>query len=178
MAGTSGRKGGLTNMANYNAFIRTNYFAVTDEVEFRKIIASVCAEDEVSVFEQPQPDGTMKFGFGLYGGIYGLPTNPDDEDEDPEMDSFESALQTVLAPDDAILMTEIGYEKLRYLTAICKIITKNVIQYMDLRDSALATAKELLDDPDSRPRRNTDAHNRAIRPERKSNGTILFRSRH
>jgi hypothetical protein len=149
MAGIIGRKGGLTIMANYNAFIRTNYFAVTDETEFRKIIASVIAEDEVSVFEQPQPDGIMKFGFGLYGSIYGLPTNdnPDDEDKDPEMDAFESALQNVLAPGDAILMTEIGYEKLRYLTAVCGVITKDAIQYVDLRDSALNLAKELLGDP-------------------------------
>ncbi|MDR1558700.1 MAG: hypothetical protein LBS84_03185 [Clostridiales bacterium] len=136
-------------MANYVAFIRTNYFAVTDEAEFRKIIASVSAEDEVSVFKQPQPDGTVKYGFGLYGSIYGLPDNEDpDGDEDPSMSAFESALQEVLVPGDAILMTEIGYEKLRYLTAFCGIITKDTIQYTDLRDSALTLAKELLSNPD------------------------------
>ena len=44
-------------MANYCAFIRTNYFAVTDESMFHEIMTSVIAEESVSVFENPQPDG-------------------------------------------------------------------------------------------------------------------------
>lgn len=132
-------------MANYYAFIRTNYFSVTDEEAFRKLIASVSAEDEVSVFEEKQPDGRKKFGFGLCGSIYGLHENGDDEE--PSIGALESALQRLLVPGDAIIIIEIGYEKLRYLIGISTIITQADIRYIDLRDRSLKAAKRMLKNP-------------------------------
>jgi len=132
-------------MANYYAFIRTNYFSVTDESKFLEIIDSCLSEDKLKVFTSG--DKPKLFGFGCYGSIYGIPINGDDLEE-VDIDAFYEALQNILADDDVIIITEIGYEKLRYLLAHCTIITKMEIRFVDLRDQAMNMACEMLDNPD------------------------------
>ena len=131
-------------MANYYATIRTNYFAVTDEAKFREITDSCNSEDKLHVFESN--DGSGKFGFGCYGNIYGIPAGEDDDEND--LNSFYDALQAVMAVGDVIIITEIGYEKLRYLIACCTIITKDDIRGIDLRNKAIDLARDMLKNPD------------------------------
>ena len=131
-------------MANYYATIRTNYFSVTDEAKFRDIIDTCSAEDELHVFESN--DGSGKVGFGCYGSVYGIPVGEDDDESD--LDALYDALQSVLVEGDAIIITEIGFEKLRFLIACCTIITKNDIQGIDLRNKAIDLARDMLQNPD------------------------------
>jgi len=131
-------------MANYYATTRTNYFSVKGENAFRELMQSVSAEDEVHVFEQPQPDGSKKYGFGCYGSIYGIPVEPDRNDLDGGMDRFLDALQNLVYEDDAIIITEAGNEKLRYVIGFCTVITSKEIQGVSIPDIALHLARKLL----------------------------------
>lgn len=143
-------------MADYNGFTRTNYFGVTDESKFRQLMAECAgAESQVLIFEEKdEKDKTIKFGFGCYSSIVGIRA-PNDSDEAGEenddcdycLDAFHSALQELVVEGDAILITEIGYEKLRYLAADCVIITCAEIRYMRLEDKALAEARTMLENP-------------------------------
>ena len=131
-------------MANYYATIRTNYFTVKDETKFREVVDSCIAEDELHIFEDTLPDGRKLFGFGCYGSIYGIPPGDDEDDDDNSLDAFYDALQEVLPEDEAIIITEIGWEKLRYLIGCCTVITKNDIQFIDVRAKAIDLARSML----------------------------------
>jgi len=135
-------------MANYDATIRTNYFAVKDAGEFRKLIHSVSAEDEVHIFEQAQPDGSKKLGFGCYGNIYGIPVKPDEDDSEPDINCFYNGLQRLVRGDDAIIITEVGSEKLRYAIGCSTVITSKEIQCVSIPDDALHLAQKLLGNKD------------------------------
>jgi hypothetical protein len=129
-------------MANYYATIRTNYFSVTDEEKFRRIIGSCSAEDDILIFDSE--DGTGKVGFACMGSIYGIPPTEDEDDTESDLDAFYDALQAIIAEDDAIIITEVGYEKLRCLIGHCTVITWNEIQYIDVRNKAVELAGTLL----------------------------------
>lgn len=133
-------------MANYCGFTRTNYFAVKDEEAFRKAIASCrAAEDKIQIFEG-HASGQKVFGFGCYSQLSGIPTAEDEDDCETDMDAFYDALQQILEDGHAVIITEVGYEKLRYLVGDCTIITPSKISFFNLRDTALAKARELLGD--------------------------------
>lgn len=129
-------------MANYYATIRSNYFGVTDEAKFRKIIASCSGEDTVHVFESE--DGSGKFGFGCNGSITGILPDEDEDDTEEYLDVFYDALQSVLAEGDAIIITEVSFEKLRYLIGCCTVITRDDIQFVDVRNKAIELARSML----------------------------------
>lgn len=131
-------------MANYCATIRTNYFSIKNENAFRELMQSVSAEDEVHIFEQPQSDGSKKFGFGCYGNIYGITAGSDEDDSEDDMDCFLDALQNLVCEDDAIIMTEVGNEKLRYVIGCCTVITSKEIRGVNIPDKALHLAQESL----------------------------------
>jgi hypothetical protein len=136
----------MKTMANYNATIRTNYFSVTDEARFRKIIANCCGSDEnLMLFEAEDDSG--KFGFGCYGSVLGIPVGEDDY-PDYDIDAFYEALQEILSDGDAIIITEVGHEKLRYLLGVCTVITKREIRSIDLSVKAIALAGEMLGNAD------------------------------
>ena len=150
-------------MANYYGKTRTNYFSVTDEEQFRKIIAACKAsEDEVHFSDNEQEGENKKVGFYCDGSIQGLPyklvddepvvTYDEDEAEedlDNEIsgDLFYEALQEVLVDGDAIIVTEIGSETMRYLLGYCLVITKNDVRHVNLSDKALELARTMLGDP-------------------------------
>jgi len=135
-------------MANYDAIIRTNYFSVTDEERFRAIMDCVVVGSDVDVFEETDDNGKKLFGFGCYGSIYGVADTEEDEVDLDDLDSLFSALQEVIDPNDAIIVTEIGNEKLRYLVAVSTVITKTEIQSVDAQNAALELVRKLLDNPD------------------------------
>jgi hypothetical protein len=129
-------------MANYCAFTRTNYFAVTDEYKFREHIrACQASDDEIQVYEAS--NGSGKFAFGCYGSLSGF---LDDDCDEPDLDTFYDALQDVLSDGDAIIITELGYENLRYLIGVCTVITKSEIRFLNLSDHAVSLARTMLND--------------------------------
>lgn len=136
-------------MANYISFTRSNYFRVTDPEAFKKIINRVItAEDSLELWERIE-NGTTYYGFGAYSSICGLRHEAEDADNDDEfeVEAVYEALSKVVAPDDAIIITEIGYEKLRYLTAYAVVITREKTELVELREASIDVACSLLGNP-------------------------------
>ena len=136
-------------MANYISFTRSNYFRVTDPEAFKKIINRVITdEDSLELWERTE-NGTTYYGFGAYSSICGLRHEAEDADNDDEfeVEAVYEALSKVVAPDDAIIITEIGYEKLRYLTAYAVVITREKTELVELREASIDVACSLLGNP-------------------------------
>lgn len=141
-------------MANYCGFTRTNYFRVTDAERLKKIIGSArLGEDTLELFER-KTDDEVYYGFGCYDSIEGLCPNweradeyDEPEDDEPSFELFEAELRKILHPSDAIVITEVGYEKLRYLTAYSCIITVNGFATVSLKDASIQKTQELLCNP-------------------------------
>ena len=139
-------------MANYYGCTRTNYFAVTDPDKLKAIVDRI-VWDEGSLGFLAEHDG--RWAFGAYACICGL--RPDKAGEDQEAEdgcddewdtsAVYEALSEVIMPGDAAIITEVGYEKLRYFNAYAVIITRNHVEVEDLRSQALSTAQTLLGDP-------------------------------
>lgn len=143
-------------MANYFGFTRTNYFSVTDEEKLRDIVNRIIWDSEDDGFFEER-DGM--FAFGEYGSICGLrraesedscdaeEDYDEDCDDEFEADAVYEALQSIVAPDDAIIITEIGYEKLRYLVGYAVVITSKAIETVELRTDAVNASRRLLNNP-------------------------------
>ena len=136
-------------MANYISFTRSNYFRVTDPEAFKKIINRVITdEDSLELWERTE-NGMTYYAFGAYSSICGLRHEAEDADNDGEfeVEAVYEALSKVVAPDDAIIITEIGYEKLRYLTAYAVVITREKTELVELREASIDVACSLLGNP-------------------------------
>lgn len=130
-------------MANYCCTIRTNYFHVKNELEFRSLMEQVYgSEDTIEVWEKRDDGGRTMFGFGCYGGIVGI-GDADDEDE-PAFDRFLEKLQQCVAENDAIIILEAGNEKMRYVVGTALILTSKTCECMDIAELAEKRAAELL----------------------------------
>ena len=134
-------------MANYVGCVRTNYFRVKDMDAFKDIVSRIASEDKVSLFVNEENPELV--GFGSLSSIMGIYPEKYDEDEDIDFctDELAAELQKVVAEDDAIIMTEVGNEKLRYVSGGAYIITSREIQYLDLKSIATHTAREMLQNP-------------------------------
>ena len=134
-------------MANYYGYTRTNYFEVTDPDKLRDIVNRINWDCDDNFFDEDHGS----FAFGCYGTICGLfgseDADNDDSDDEYEAEAVYEALQKIVAPDSAIIITEVGYEKLRYLVGCAVIITHNAIEYEDIHDQSLKTARRLLGNP-------------------------------
>ena len=139
-------------MANYYAKTRTNYFRVKDAEKFKEYMNTRIGvnEDKIELWEKVMPDGTKLYGFGCYGNILGEKVNQESEDIEEleyDYDDFCNSLAEFVADDDAIIITEIGNEKLRYLTGYSTIITSKEITCLSLSQMAAHKAAEVLKNP-------------------------------
>ena len=140
-------------MSNYYANSRTNYFQVTDEAKFAELFANLVSDgDEVYDFTKVV-DGVTLHAFGSYGAIdyqKSIQNNneEDDEDYDYDFDSFLEELQKILHDDEAFIYTECGHEKLRYISGISIVVTKNKIESFDIHSRAVELAREMLNNKD------------------------------
>ena len=86
------------------------------------------------------------------GSIDGLPERESDdggsEDFDDyvdyNFDTFCEALQAILPDNDAAIITEVGSEKMRYLTAYSIIITRDDIKSININSEAVKLAANML----------------------------------
>ena len=133
-------------MANYCCTIRTNYFYVKDEAEFRSFMEQVYGcEDTIELWEKRDDRGCTMFGFGCYGGIAGIRDTDNDEDlEETAFDRFLEKLQKCVAEDDAVIILEAGNEKMRYVVGSALILTSKVCEFLDIAELAEKRAAELL----------------------------------
>lgn len=134
-------------MANYYCTSRTNYFRVTDEQKYAALYAGLYgSEDSVEDFTEKH-NSELWHGFGSEGWM-GWRVDPDDEPDCDGMDGFYEALQEILPDDEAFIFMEAGAEKLRYVTGYVVVVTAKKIRYMSLADWAVASAKDMLGNPD------------------------------
>lgn len=127
-------------MADYISLSRTNYFRVTDEAAYRAFYSCLRTENEALCDFTTEKDGTIWHGFGMYGTI-------DDNDSEDEIEDWLHKLQKLLPKDEAMILLEIGHEKLRYLVGEYTVVTSKVIEYGNIEDAAINTARRLLHDP-------------------------------
>lgn len=154
-------------MANTICKTRTNYASVTDENELRRIIG-LCVTtdgDDINVITKTDENGETRFGFYVESDISGYlldekgnivdPKNDDyddDDDDDAEyetsFDRFIEDLQKIIVPGDALIITSISYEKMRWLAGNFIVVTRDKAKFVDMSDIALETTREILDNPD------------------------------
>lgn len=130
-------------MANYNCVQRTNYFHVKDPEAFRKLMTRVEAKD-FSYRGEKDEAGNLIFAFGWHGDIAGIPFINDEGEWDGSYDDFLEELQECVQPNDAIILSEVGCEKLRYVSGVATVITSDSIEYLDLNTEALRLARRML----------------------------------
>lgn len=134
-------------MADFIGCARTNYFKVKDMDAFKAILSRIVSEDEIEFFTSDENPELV--GFGCSAPIYGiLPKDcKREEDVDTNMDELAAELQNVVADDDAIIITEVGHEKLNYVAGGAYIITSKDFQYRNIQNIAIQTAQEMLGCP-------------------------------
>lgn len=132
-------------MSNYYRMVRTNYFHVKDEAQFRALMAKTAGdEDSIDLWDDEwDEDGNQLFGFGVCGGISGIPDDMGEYDDD-SYDRFLDGLKECVADDDAILIFEAGHEKLRYVGGGVLIVTSKECEYFDLHEAGCKRARQLL----------------------------------
>lgn len=150
-------------MANSIYKTRTNYVKVTDEDAFRRIIGLCTTSygEKTEVITKMDENNKICFGFYVEDDIDGYLidendniVDPYDKDFDDEMDyetsydRFIEDLQKVIAPDDALIITTIAYEKMRWLAGHFTVVTHNEIKHINMSDVAFETARKMLDNPD------------------------------
>ena len=134
-------------MANYYSKCRTNYFAVTDAEKFTDIMKHLSGEGEVAFYEHDTDKG--KYMFYCERNLIGYIADPDvDYCSDEATGIMIEELQKILPDGEAIILTEAGSEKMCYILCLATIITKSEIKHVNLASIALATAREMLKDPD------------------------------
>jgi len=126
--------------------MRTNYFRVTDAEKLKEIVAKAQGYEgeKIDLFEETE-EGEALYGFGCIAPLQGY---YDEEAEEYDYDGFLDDLKTVVAPGDAIIIMEVGYEKLRYVYGSAYIITREKTESMDLTQLVLAKAAEVVGNPD------------------------------
>lgn len=136
-------------MANYICKIRTNYFRVKDPDAFRNFMGMVYgAEGNVELWESRDGNGVVQFGFGADSGIAGLRSGEENDDlDESSYDAFIEGLQLHVEDDDAVIILEIGSERLRYVVGSATIITKQHCEYLSISDIAKERAAQLLENP-------------------------------
>ena len=70
-------------MSNYYGVVRTNYFHVKDEEQFRALMAKTAGdEDGIELWDDRKDEnGNQMFGFGVYGCISGILNDDGEYDE-------------------------------------------------------------------------------------------------
>lgn len=135
-------------MANYYATIRTNYFHLKEgkEQEFKDLVSKMISfDDDVHLFEREE-NGDKTYGFGSNGCLTGIKG-----ENDGEIQNFAVAiekLQECIADNDAIIISEAGHEKLRYVVGDALIITHDDIKRLSIDDLAVKEAGKMLGIPD------------------------------
>lgn len=134
-------------MSQYSGYTRTSYFHVIDEAAFRALIAEVVTSEdaEIYIWKGKDDEGKDTFAFGCYSDIRGIrpaDSNPDIDNE-PDYERFIEKLQECLVDGDAVIITEVGHEKLNYLTAQAAIVGKHKRKYIDFHDVTVEMVHEV-----------------------------------
>ena len=143
-------------MANYYGYTRTNYFKVTNENELLKLIDECASNDPkgIEVWRREDESGGKTYAFGCESDLLGLPISNHepgendvcDSDTDHDYDAFIEELQKLLPDGEAVLITNIGKEKLCYLHGDMHVVTNKQTILKSLHSIGIEIARELLND--------------------------------
>lgn len=139
-------------MANAYTKFRTNYVKFTDKCalrEYKNAVEDAVASDGPLVIYTQEYKDYCEIMFGAHGSLLGYPVDEnDDECEDYNYDAFIETLQKLLPDGEALIITTIGDEKLRYVYGNCDVITKDKRVVMNLNDIAIDKARDMLENPE------------------------------
>ena len=151
-------------MANTISKTRTNFVGITDFDRFKHIISSCVADngEKLEIIENTDANGVTKYGFCIEENICGMRERDefcevescadceyfDDCDKDYSYDDFLEELTKVIAPGDALIITNICYQKMCSLYAYADIVTSESVESLTLEDLALKKAQKLLGNND------------------------------
>lgn len=131
-------------MATYEATMRTNYFRVTDEEKYNDLYAGLVGDAYIEDFTKTE-NGIIYHGFGTYGSIDWItPETREDDDPEYDFDMFINKLREILPDDECFVYIEAGNEKLRYITGLAIVATKNEVRSFDLDGYIDQTVKDML----------------------------------
>ncbi|MBQ7818584.1 MAG: hypothetical protein IJ341_02685 [Bacteroidales bacterium] len=136
-------------MANYYGFAKTNYFRVTDEDRYAKLFSHLVVSDGDMLDDfSKEENGVVFHGFGAYSSIDFKVSSPESQYLEYDFDAFIEMLQEILPDGEAFIYTEVGHEKLCYLTGYSIVATKDEVRSISLNDESLNAAREMLKNPE------------------------------
>ena len=128
---------------------RSNYFEVTDETAFHSIINDVCMRGSghtLDVLTRVDDDNITKYAITAATSILGINIG-NDEKPDYDFSEFVKRLQSVVSPDDAIIIYSMGYDLPYYADSKCDIITSTTWTSESLLTFAEKKARTCLNNP-------------------------------
>lgn len=133
-------------MADYECAVRTNYFHVKDEKKFRKFVSEIHSDgNDLEFWEKTDEYGKKIFAFGCCSRLIGVIHGADyTEDPDSAYDEFITGLKENVADDDAVIIYEVGREKLRYLGGYATVLTSKGRKLLNISDFAVKQARAML----------------------------------
>lgn len=130
---------------------RTNYFGVKDKKAFEDMVDRMYTNDgKPFLFENSRGE----VGFAADGNLFGMiPEGVSPGDLDPDVMETEMihAIQSVIKPGHACIITDISYNSLKCLNGCLLVITEKKAESVTLDSVGLQMARELLGDPDYEP---------------------------
>ena len=122
-------------MANYEEVSKTNFFCVTNEERYDELFAGL---NDVEDFTHTV-DGRTMHGFGAYTSI----DWKDPETGEWNIDAFYDELAKILPEGEAVVITFVGHEKLRYIDGCVTVITNRDVVTRDLAGIAKEVCRTL-----------------------------------
>lgn len=117
---------------------RSNYFRTTDAEKLRALIFRTVTDNQpLNLWELHRPEGVTLYAFGGYGGILGV-------GDEPDLPAFQAELSELVAPDDAVIITEVCAEGFCCLNAWATVLTRKGRKTLSLQTSSILAARDLL----------------------------------
>ena len=130
---------------NYTSQTRTNYVRLADgktKQDWDNLIPNIMFEDFGKSIDSETEKGEPQYGF--IGKPLSLKTREDsDFDYDELFNKIVKQFQSIIHPDDVLIIEEIGSEGDRYYVAQAEIITTKLHEFVTLQDAIENKLSEL-----------------------------------
>lgn len=134
-------------MADYEGMTRTSYFRVKSPKRLKEILKRCSSEGTQIELTETVINGKKHYSFCCESCITGLRLKKTALQDTGSYSKLISALQSNLYPGEAMVIMEVGHEKLRYLVAAATVITKDACEEINLCNCASKAARKLLGNP-------------------------------
>lgn len=135
-------------MADSNVITRSNYFHVTNEEEFRKIIAEANKETvggvDVHIHCEDKTKPCPRYMIGSFSSIEYPVVDKETNKVDYSLYEFVRRIAALLPDEEAFILVITGNEKLNYVDADAYVATNKSYAHIDLWDKAVKEASHQL----------------------------------